>query len=177
MIDQSNARYARPARHDCRDLLPTERSICGRHDLVASIELRRAVIADIPAIEELYYPYSHRHINVPRVSDALVNYPSVTAWNDQKLVGFLYCFRFSPDILELANIYIDQQTRHAGLGSKMITFLRSHLSEQIKAIIAVNSDLHPVTDLKRRPDSFYFKNGFRLLASTNNSVVYWWERG
>jgi hypothetical protein len=106
----------------------------------------------------------------------LNSYPSAVAFQNGRMFGFSYCFRFAPDIVELANIYIDSKSRQAGAGSRMIDFLVSQLAPEINAIIAVNSDLYPVTGEKRRPDSFYVRNGFRIVASTTSSVVYWWQK-
>jgi N-acetylglutamate synthase-like GNAT family acetyltransferase len=131
---------------------------------------------DIPEIDGLYHPYSSRHINVPRVTEALETYPSVAAIESGRIVGFAYCFRFAPDILELANIYVDSQARAAGLGSRMLDFMLSQISDAVEAVIAVNSDLYPVNSKKKRPDTFYLRNGFIILASTRDSTVYWWNR-
>jgi GNAT superfamily N-acetyltransferase len=140
------------------------------------IDLRRATSADIPSMEALYFPYSGRHINAARVGDALGEYPSVVAFEGQRLFGFSYCFRFAPDILELANIYIDSSRRQSGVGSLMLDFLISKLPDGVKAIIAVNSDLYPVNGEKRKPDSFYIRKNFQVLVCTPDSTVYWWQR-
>lgn len=141
-----------------------------------SIELRKATASDINAMDALYHPYAGRHINRPRITEAVAEHPSVVALDASQLLGFSYCFRFAPDILELANIYIDKQVRSDGLGSRMVAYLRQQLKPGIKAIIAVNSDLYAVRDGKRRPDNFYIRNGFRIVTTTNESTVYWWDR-
>lgn len=138
--------------------------------------MRPACPADLLAIEQLYFPYSGRHINVPRITEALENYPSVVAYRDDVLLGFSYCFRFAPDIVELANIFVRNDTRSSGLGTEMLQFVLSRIIDPFRAIIAVNSDLYSTSEEKRRPDSFYLKNGFRIMASTGPSKVFWWSR-
>ena len=127
-------------------------------------------------MEALYYPYARRHISAQRVAEALTTYPSIAAYDGSDLAGFAYCFRFAPDIIELANIYVGPNAREAGLGSIILRSLVAQAQPDVSAIIAVNSDLNPVYGEKRRPDAFYLRNGFVIIASTTSSTVYWWQR-
>jgi GNAT superfamily N-acetyltransferase len=142
----------------------------------APFNLRSMVELDLRSVDDLYRPYSGRPIDFSRVRRAIDEYPSVVAVSGERLAGFCYCFRFAPDILELANIYIDPAFREARLGSRMLHHLIAQLNDHIRGIIAVNSDLNATAVQKKKPDAFYLRNGFNIIALTKASTIFWWER-
>lgn len=139
-------------------------------------ELRTIRADDIEELNALYRSYSGRDIAATRVREAIADYPSVAATRSGEIVGFCYCFRFAPDIIELANIFVSKQYRSGRLGSAMLTHLLQEIGEPIRGVIAVNSSLNEIREQKASPDSFYLRNGFSIIASTENSTIYWWKR-
>src|SRR5688500_14284830 len=101
--------------------------------------LRKIDPEDIAKLKEIYRNYSGRDIAARRVEEAISGYPSVAALRAGEMVGFCYCFRFAPDIVELANIFVARAYRQSGLGSIMLKHLLDQISHPTQAVIAVNS--------------------------------------
>lgn len=141
-----------------------------------AVVLRSIGVDDFGALNDIYRPYSGRDIAAKRVAEALSLYPSVAATRGGRILGFCYCFRFAPDIIELANIFVARAHRQDGLGSKILRRLLDQICDPIQAIVAVNSALNETTEEKSSPDNFYLRNGFSIVAATEKSTVYWWDR-
>ena len=129
---------------------------------------------DFDALDALFATHAQRGIDRDRLRHALPHFPAVAVWAGKEIVGFAYMFGFAPDVAELANIFVLARHQNAGLGSRLLGALLDRLPEGIEAVIAVNSDLNAVLEQKRRPDGFYERMSFKIIASTPDSTIYWW---
>lgn len=104
------------------------------------------------------------------IEHALQSYPSALVFKDDALIGFAYCGYMAPDLLELANISLHPDTRNSGVGTQLLKFLEREVSKRYHAILLTNSDLYAG---KRNARNFYLKNGYRLIAGTGKTNLFW----
>ncbi len=137
-----------------------------------TIEIVKALDSHADDIRSLYYiPANHE---APRLQESLRDYPGFVALEDGCLIGFCISFRFAPDILELANIYVHPDYRHQGIGSKLLAHLeREAAALNYRAIILVNSDLYENKQPGDFADSFYQKNNYVQSFDTGHTKVFY----
>ena len=136
------------------------------------IRFRPGQPEDAASIVSLFKEYRRKSLGVARVRRNLRDFPSVLACSDGALVGFCYCLRFAPDILEIANIYVSKNHRNDGIGELLISELEARTDESVSAFIAVNSLRNQSLEKKIKPTNFYNRNGFRILYENSETTVY-----
>jgi N-acetylglutamate synthase-like GNAT family acetyltransferase len=130
-------------------------------------------VNDTELVIEAFTVILGREPNQEYIRDAIVNYPSVLATENGKVIGFAYCGFMSPDLLELANIAIHPQYQNFGLGSKILCRLEEEVAYKYDAIMLTNSTLYGETNGKRNASNFYLENGYTLVANTANTNLFW----
>ena len=110
----------------------------------------------------------------PFMLDCLTNYPAVAAEDREgNIIGLVYTSRYTKDILGMAQILVIPEYRNLGIGEQMIELLESLVEAPFEAMIVSNTDLYPSLSEEKRPaTSFYLNNGYQLVASTNNTRVF-----
>lgn len=136
-------------------------------------EFRRITPQNISELSEIYRSYAGNGLKEEMVILRSSGYPAWVYYEEGRAIAFFYCFHFAPDILELANIFISQAHRSKGLGVKLLGRLFNDLVPPFRYVIAVNSTLNDTNDEKGNPENFYIRNGFKRIAETDNSVVFW----
>ncbi len=138
----------------------------------SDIVMRQGRASDAEAIVSVFREYGKKTLKVTKIRSNLRNYPSVVACCGGNLVGFLYCLRFAPDILEIANIYISKEYRNRGVGNQLLEELMRDMPQDFRALIAVNSSLNKSVERKKRPTNFYLRSGFIVIFENSNTAVY-----
>lgn len=135
------------------------------------IIVRPAVRADLPAIAALFEQENGRAPNHAYIGDCLENYPSAVAEDGDVIAGFIYCNRFAPDILEIANLMVGETVRGTGLGTGLLEEVEQQARGKWASLILVNSTLyeHPP---RPSPAGFYLKRGFALIHQTAATAVH-----
>jgi len=130
---------------------------------------------DVAAIIQLIAEENHRPTDPDRVRRRLAQLPSVVAELDGRMVAFLYCRRFSPDMVELSNMVVASWIRRSGLGARMVGTLEPQLvALGYRAAIFVNCRLHVgATDAgAASARAFWLHQGYRIVFSTQGSAVF-----
>ncbi len=143
--------------------MPKERDL-------SEYEYRDASKEDIQHIVKLYSKHSKSSISIER--QLIQGYPSVVVSRQDRMIGFAYCGRFAPDVLELMNIFVHKEFRSEGIGQKLILEIEKRVFHAYKGIILVNSLLYEVKDEKKLAKTFYKRNGYHLLMTTGNTDIY-----
>lgn len=130
---------------------------------------------DVAAIIQLITDENHRKSDPDRIRRRLAQLPSVVAELDGRMVAFIYCRRFSPDMVELSNMVVASGVRRSGLGARMVGVLEPQLVELgYRAAIFVNCRLHVgATDAgAAAARAFWLHQGYRIVFSTHGSAVF-----
>ena len=137
------------------------------------LKIRSADLTDYDEILDLYRCFRPKFVPISELKSYLDKYPSAVVYKNNALVGFAYCYLFSPDILELANIYIAPNNRGEGVGSSVLGYIEKEIKQSdYKGLILSNSDLYEAKENKKNAESFYIKNKYKEIASTQNTRVY-----
>lgn len=131
--------------------------------------------ADTPAISALIERENHRPAHPDDIGRRLAALPSVLAESEGELVAFLYCRRFSPDIVELSNMVVASHVRRGGVGGRMVDMLEPQLGDLgYRAAIFVNCRLHiGATDARAAAArAFWLHRGYTIVFSTHGSAVF-----
>lgn len=132
---------------------------------------RRADIEDIPEIGSLYLKELGKEPNEHLINYYIRNYPSAVAYCEEKLIGFLYCDEFAPDILHPINLLVDIAYR----GQRVAVLLAEEVYKQAKDTdythaIAVNSTLyHESEEYSEIARELYMSFGMMPEISTHNN--------
>lgn len=111
--------------------------------------------------------------NRGRITDLVTTYPSFVAIRNDQVIAFVYCAKFSPDILELANILVLPEFQNKGIGHKLVKSVEgSAVSHGFAAIILSNSMLSPTKIKKRNAKIFYRDLGYVSLFKTEHSTIF-----
>lgn len=100
-------------------------------------------------------------------------YPCFVIIKDSELIGYAVSASFAPDILELLNIYISEEYRQKGLGSRLLTAFEEEAKHKYAAIILVNSGLYENKNEKRSARTFYLRNKYELIKTTGDTNVFY----
>lgn len=124
----------------------------------------------ISEMRNLFSKRTGRHSN--QLGSNIPNFPSYVAFLKDDIVGFVTSKSFAPDMLEIANIYVDKQYRGSGLGTDLLRSLEEDCAQKHNALIAVNSMLYQSNENKRSAETFYVKNGYQCIFHTENTKVF-----
>jgi GNAT superfamily N-acetyltransferase len=146
-----------------------------RSDAQGTPTLRAGGPDDVDAIIALIAQENHRPADPDRIRRRLHQLPSVIAELDGRMVAFLYCRRFSPDMVELSNMVVASRIRRGGVGARMVGMLEPQLvTLGFRAAIFVNCRLHVgATDAgAAAARAFWLHQGYRIVFSTHGSAVF-----
>lgn len=141
----------------------------------AAPRVRRMTERDIDSVVQLYKTYSPKPLDRERIAEVIRSYPSAVVVKDGVIVGFCYCFRFAPDILEIANIFVAKSARDHKIGAQLVRAIIRQAKPGIVGLIAVNSLLNPAHENKRSPTPFYRRNRFDVMYEGAHSTIYFRE--
>ena len=144
----------------------------GQTRKTGTTSLRAMNEGDISSVVKLFAQRTQRSLDTDRLEKNLSFLPSCVAEKDGQIVGFCYCYRFAPDIIELANIYVQVDHRNKGLGKSLRDYIAREAAPKFNALIAVNSQLHESLELVKRPTNFYIENGFHVLYKNKNTTIF-----
>ena len=135
--------------------------------------VREGYSKDASQIVDEYWRHEASTEHLTKVEAALTNMPSAVAVINEKIVGFAYCQKFAPDILEIDNLFVNELHRNRHIGSLLLKRIELAASEYFSGLILVNSDLYqnPVVN-KQNPANFYLRHGFQLVMDTSASRVF-----
>jgi ribosomal protein S18 acetylase RimI-like enzyme len=136
------------------------------------MEIRPANINDLDSIIRLYESELLRKANPVFIKTSIEMYPVFIALEGDELVGFVYCRKFSPDILEPANILVKKEFRSSGIGSRLLAEVERVSAGSYQSLILVNSTLYKEDSEKRDASNFYLKNGYVVILETKGSTVF-----
>ena len=138
-----------------------------------NIILRATTLNDIEQIVSLYCEYRENWRSLLDLEDVLVKYPSICAFSNENLVGFAYCQRFAPDILEVANIYVRQDIQSQGIGTQILQKIEKEAKDiNYGAVILFNSEAHIDKVYYRSAEGFYIKNDYELISQTDKTRIF-----
>jgi GNAT superfamily N-acetyltransferase len=138
-------------------------------------QLRAGRPDDTAAIVALIEQENHRPADPGQIARRLAGLPSVIAEQNGCVVAFLYCRRFSPDMVELSNMVVASTARRGGLGARMVSMIEPELRALgYRAAIFVNCRLHLGATDERVAASraFWLHQGYRIVFSTHGSAVF-----
>lgn len=115
--------------------------------------------------EENSYPLSTDY-----VSQCINHFPGAVALADERLIGFMFCNQFAPDVLEIANVLIRQEFRNRGIGSELLRKTESLAGDKWASFILVNSTLYH-SEKRQSATGFYLNHGFHVVHRTANTSV------
>ncbi len=137
------------------------------------VEIRQATSDDYEMIHALYAEYRPDWNPHKKLKDYLNTMPSALSFEGENLIGFAYSFPYAPDIIELANMYVEEKHQNKNVGSKILKFIEGQIEESnYKGLLFYNSDLHVSNKEKKDASRFYIKNGYRKIAETENTRVF-----
>lgn len=137
------------------------------------MEIRKLIDSDISVINKLFKNFSGYGVT-DKVNSHIKNFPSVALIIEGNIVGFAYCSSFAPDIIELANIFIQEEYRNGNNGSLILKEIEKQAKDQDKeGIILVNSMGYSHSEKKRSAKNFYLKNDYELLKTTEQTLVFY----
>ena len=156
-------------------LKPSEHASAMTKENKASMTIyyRAATIEDFPAIVVFFEEELQRSANRTYIREALLNYPAGLAFDEDELIGFIYCGYMAPDVLELANIVIAEKYRSQGIGTELLKYTEKLIAVQAKAILLTNSSLYGNNKGKRNAENFYLSNGYTQINLTGETNLYW----
>jgi len=143
--------------------------------IAGDVLLRPGHAGDVDPIITLIARENHRPADPDRIRRRLAQLPSVIAERDGRVVAFLYCRRFSPDMVELSNMVVAAEVRRGGVGARMVAILEPQLvALGFRAAIFVNCRLHVgATDAgAAAARAFWLHRGYRIIFSTQGSAVF-----
>jgi N-acetylglutamate synthase-like GNAT family acetyltransferase len=141
--------------------------------VISAFEVRPGSSDDLGAIAELFREQLGREPDKRLIEEALRRFPSAVAVHAGRVVGFAYCGYMAPDLVELMNITVHARLRSAGVGTAMLELLESLLAPKTKAVMLTNSSLY--SEGKRSATGFYLRSGYRLVATTGATNMFWKE--
>lgn len=133
--------------------------------------IRAAGIDDLDAVAALFERENGCTSQRDFIAKCLEHYPCALALQDGHLQGFIYCQRFAPDILEIANLLVAEACRGMGVGSRLLAEVERLADTEWASLILVHSLLYPHPP-RRSPADFYGKQGFTPIHRTSASTVY-----
>ena len=146
----------------------------GSRSITKMISIREATGTDTEQICQLFEAQLHRRPNASLIQAALLEAPSALAFDEENLVGFLYCSYMAPDVMEIMNILVADTARQSGIGTLMLKSIETKMPTEISALMLANSTLYPdVAGGKRSPTSFYLRNGYSIIAETGPTRIFW----
>jgi len=140
--------------------------------LQESLHIREAVVADSSAIVQLYLQGSCRSLSRERVDRHIASWPAAVAESAGKVVGFAFCTPFAPDVVELANVFVEAGMRCNGVGSRLVREIERQSEGRFHSIILSNSMLHVGVPGKRSAADFYQRLGYLQIWSTGPTSVF-----
>ena len=129
---------------------------------------------DVPQMLQEYRKYLDTGISEDRIRFLVSNFPSYCIIHESgNIIGFTYCGRSTPDILELCNIFVAQSYQCMGLGTELLkrTLLGAKEAGYL-AVILSNSRLYHTKTKKPDPTNFYLRLGFSEVFSTTGSKIF-----
>ncbi|MBQ9066775.1 MAG: N-acetyltransferase [Clostridia bacterium] len=163
----------------------------------ADVRIRIARPEDAEAIRELYAPYITDtaitfEYDVPsveeirqRITETLVKYPYVVAKVDDKIVGYAYAALFQPRPAYAwtaqLSIYVDQNYRREGIGTKLYYALENFLQElgYSSSTACITSSPRGENDLlKNESIRFHRKVGYNIVGKfhkVGNKFGKWYD--
>ena len=140
---------------------------------MSQLVIRDALPIDGPSIAQEYWRHQTTTNHIEIVTQALGTLLSKVAEIDGNMVGFVYCRKFAPDILEIDNLFVNEEFRNRRIGSTLLQAIEDEAVKQFSGLILINSDLYgnPVVD-KNDPATFYLRHGFDLVFTTAESRVF-----
>lgn len=138
------------------------------------ITIEKASSVDADEVIKLYSQYRKNWKPSWSLTERLDAYPALKVVKNGQMIGFAYCYRFAPDIMELSQIYIDQKFRSKNIGTNLIDEIEKQISVAGYAgIIAVNSDTYEGKVDKKKPNNFYLNNDYTLITQTDKTRVFY----
>ncbi len=141
----------------------------------SAVSLRQGVAGDVPGIIDLIHRENGRPADADRIRRRLAQMPSVVAETESGIVAFIYCRRFSPDLVELSNMVVDSTLRRRGLGGRMVDSIEPQLqSAGFRGAVFVNCRLHVGSNDQRSAAAraFWLRRGYRIVFATHGSAVF-----
>jgi ribosomal protein S18 acetylase RimI-like enzyme len=127
---------------------------------------------DLPAIGALFAAHTGRAANLTLLGSWIETSPSAAARVGDRLVGYMVCKPFAPDVIEMAALLVDPGARDRGIGSRLIVHTeRSCIARGLEAAVLVNSSKYQVLGPKRSTRPLFERMGYRVLLETPASTV------
>lgn len=137
------------------------------------VSIRYAIVGDAEEIAKLYWRAMLSIERLGLIRLAIHQYPAYVAELSDQLVGFAYSRPFAPDILEIDNLFVDENYRGEQIGTRLLLSVEAEASKQYASIILVNSELYDNAVVDKKPATkFYLRNGYSLIASTGPTRVF-----
>lgn len=142
----------------------------------SDVAIEKIQLDDVDEIIRLYQKFRNNWSPITELPEKLEKYPALKVLVENSIIGFAYCYSFAPDILEIANIYIDENYRSQGVGSELLKSLEEQaVKENYKALILNNSDAYEGKAESKPSSNFYLGNGYKLIAETVFTRVFFKE--
>ena len=132
---------------------------------------RRISPTDIESVAALHESQNGRPADRSYIERCISGFPSSICLSGDRVVGFAYTNRFAPDILDLANLLVDDDHRGHGIGTLLLTDVERQAVPTWACIILSNSELWPHPP-RRSPLDFYVRNGYSVLFETEHTTVF-----
>jgi GNAT superfamily N-acetyltransferase len=140
----------------------------------SDIEIRKINADALPDIMNLYRVLRPDWQPRQGCEAQLNTHPTYGAYTAEgKMVGFIYSYFFAPDILELANIYIDDTQRGKNIGSRLLHAFEDDVRKSaFNAVLLFNSAGYETTTQKISAAPFYLKHGYQNIATTEQTKIF-----
>lgn len=141
------------------------------NNLDSTITLRAGEEEDAPLIKHLALTQLGRSPSLNLLSHLLDNYPSVLAFDEQYLCGFVFGMGMAPDIIELANLLVASDYQNQGLGTRLIKSFEE-ACDVYQTIFVINSTLWTIPgEEKKSAVPLYTRLDYKELYSTSSTTI------
>lgn len=127
---------------------------------------------DEEEIADLYYAQFGRDPGNHNIRSLILTYPSMVAYEDRNILGFVLTDFFAPDTLRLDTILVREDHRRKGIGTALLNSLFSTtVSDSWMGMLA--SDCKIMWCEGKTDNTAFFENNYFLkIAETPDTVLF-----
>lgn len=145
----------------------------GARPLRAEPEAPRDLVGeDLPAVGALFAAHTGRPAHLDTLAGWIDSAPSAASVRGGKLVGYVVCRPFAPDLVELASFLVAPGWRDRGIGRSLVAHVEARAAASgHRGIVVVSSDGYATVGPKRSSRGLFERLGYRAIMETDLTVV------
>ena len=129
--------------------------------------------ADLPDVGRLFQAHTGRPADLATMGRWLDGWPGSGARVGGRLVGFLLCRSFAPDVAEIATFLVAPEARDRGVGAALVRHVEDAATERgLAGLIGATSLGYRVAGGKRLSSPLFVRLGYRIVLETPDTHVF-----